>query len=79
MKRGFAKLSWDKQLEIVNRRSNLVPMDGPANFSKGEASWSEWSQQAQKRGYDPIQIQKMIDLEKVVEKEIDDAIVDASQ
>jgi hypothetical protein len=79
MKRGFADLSWDKQLEIVNMRRNLVPMDGPANSSKGEVSWEEWSQRAREWGYGPIDIRNMIDLEKIVEKAIDDAIVAASQ
>ena len=40
--RGFADLSWEAQIEIVNMPENLIPMDGSANASKGAQLWSEW-------------------------------------
>jgi hypothetical protein len=41
---GFDKLSWENQKAVVDLADNLIAMDGPANSSKGDRSWSEWPQ-----------------------------------
>jgi hypothetical protein len=41
---GFDKLAWEQQKAMVDMPDNLVAMDRSANSSKGDRSWSEWTQ-----------------------------------
>jgi hypothetical protein len=41
---GFDKLRPERQLEIVNDVKNLRAIDNLANRSRGDRSWTEWSQ-----------------------------------
>jgi hypothetical protein len=73
LKRGFDGLSWREQLDIVNMRDNLVPMDGPANSSKGERTWYEWEQK-KNWGYEDDAIKRMVEEEQRVDGLIDKEI-----
>ncbi|MCB0177422.1 MAG: hypothetical protein KDI62_04275 [Anaerolineae bacterium] len=64
--RGFEKLRWEDQLEIVNMRDNLVAMKGSFNSSKGDRPWREWKQA--KQYYDSKVVDKMIAQELEVER-----------
>jgi hypothetical protein len=39
---GFARLTTDNQLEILNLEDNLVPMDSSTNASRGNKPWSRF-------------------------------------
>jgi hypothetical protein len=69
---GFADLPWADQKAIVDMKENLIAMDGAANASKGDRSWSIWSQAS--NYYDASTIQKMVkreaDVRAMVEAEI---------
>jgi hypothetical protein len=41
---GFDKLRPERQLEVVKDMKNLRAIDSLANRSRGDRSWSEWSQ-----------------------------------
>lgn len=69
---GFADLPWADQKVIVDMRENLIAMDGAANASKGDRSWSAWSQAS--NYYDASTIRAMAkresDVRALIESEI---------
>ena len=39
---GFAQLSKEQQIEILNLKDNFIGLGKPTNASKGTKSWTEW-------------------------------------
>ncbi|WP_188742450.1 hypothetical protein [Agromyces bauzanensis] len=59
--KGFDALRPERQLEVVNDIRNLRAVDAAANASRGDRSWSAWSQAA--IYYDPAALARMRSLE----------------
>ncbi|HEV7889718.1 MAG TPA: DUF4157 domain-containing protein [Pyrinomonadaceae bacterium] len=55
---GFDKLPWKDQKAVVDLKENLIPMDGSANSSKGDRTWTTWPQA--RNFYGPSTIDAMI-------------------
>jgi hypothetical protein len=69
---GFKDLAWSDQKAIVDMKENLVAMDGAANASKGDRTWTTWPQASS--FYEPDTIAKMVEREARVRTAIQEAI-----